>query len=149
RRSSGAGRPPAPGSLKRSKGRPPAMDEIALERAAIALFERMLALPEAARAGFIDAEAEDNPALRARLEALLAADRRASLRTGAALDTLGDEAAPERIGAYRIVGRIGRGGMGAVYRGERDAGDFAHVAAIKIIKPGLLSESLIERFRRE
>src|SRR3546814_5309821 len=39
--------------------------------------------------------------------------------------------------------------MGSVYRGERETGDFLHVTAIKIIKPGLLSESLVERFERE
>ena len=39
--------------------------------------------------------------------------------------------------------------MGSVYRGERMTGDFAHVVAIKIIKPGLLSEALVERFQRE
>lgn len=125
------------------------MDELALERAAIALFEEMLEAPEAERAAWIANRAADNPELRTRLEALRQADLRATLRTGAAVDVLDDEPAPERIGAYRIVERIGRGGMGAVYRGERDAGDFTHVTAIKVIKPGLLTPNLIERFRRE
>jgi serine/threonine-protein kinase len=65
------------------------------------------------------------------------------------MDELDEEAPPERIGAYRIVERIGRGGMGSVYRAERTTGDFQHIVAIKIIKPGLLSESLVERFQRE
>ncbi len=125
------------------------MDELALERAAISLFEKMLVQPEGKRAAWIAAQAGENEPLRRRLEALYEADRRATFRTGAAIETLDEEDPPERIGAYRVVSRIGRGGMGAVYRGERDTGDFAHVAAIKIIKPGLLSESLIERFRRE
>lgn len=125
------------------------MDELELEREAIALFESLLEQPEADRPAWIDGRTEGRPALRARLLSLLEADRRAALRTGAAAETLDDEAAPERIGAYRIVGRIGRGGMGAVYRGERDTGDFQHVAAIKVVKPGLLSESLVERFLRE
>ena len=56
---------------------------------------------------------------------------------------------PERIGAYRIVELLGRGGMGAVYRAERAAGDFDHVVAIKLIKPGALSSTLVERFARE
>ncbi len=71
------------------------------------------------------------------------------MRTGAAADEIDEEAMPERIGAYRITELIGRGGMGSVYRGERETGDFAHVVAIKVIKPGLLSESLVERFLRE
>ena len=125
------------------------MDELALERAAIALFEEMLDQPEAQREAWIAQRAGDNPELRTRLEALRQADLRATLRTGAAVDVLEDEPPPERIGAYRIVERIGRGGMGAVYRGERETGDFGHITAIKVIKPGLLTESLIERFRRE
>lgn len=125
------------------------MDEMALERAAIALFEEMLDQPEAAREAWITERAGENPELRTRLEALRQADLRATLRTGAAVDVLDEEPPPERIGAYRIVERIGRGGMGAVYRGERETGDFGHITAIKVIKPGLLTESLIERFRRE
>jgi serine/threonine-protein kinase len=125
------------------------MIDVALEREAIALFERLLALPENERDAWLDRETEDRAELRARVEAMRLADRRAQMRTGAAADTLDDEPPPERIGAYRIAERIGRGGMGSVYRGERAAGDFAHIAAIKIIKPGLLSERLIDRFRRE
>lgn len=82
--------------------------------------------------------------------ALLAAARPgAGLRTGgaAAEGRVGD--APERIGAYRLVQLLGEGGMGAVYRAERDAGDFKHTVAVKIIRPGALSEALIDRFNRE
>lgn len=125
------------------------MDELYVEREAIALFEAMLQVDPAARADWIDAHSEGNPALRARLTAMRAADMRAQLRTGAATETLDEEPPPERIGAYRITGLIGRGGMGSVYRGERMTGDFAHVAAIKVIKPGLLSEQLVARFRSE
>lgn len=125
------------------------MDELAIERAAIALFEQMLEQPEASRDAWIAECTSGQPQLRARLEALRQADMRATLRTGAAVEVLEEEPPPERIGAYRIIERIGRGGMGAVYRGERDTGDFQHVTAIKVIKPGLFSASLIERFRRE
>jgi eukaryotic-like serine/threonine-protein kinase len=127
----------------------PTMDDLALERAAIALFEALLDQPEETRSAWIAERTAGKPELRARLESLREADRHATLRTGAAVETLEEQPPPERIGIYRIVERIGRGGMGAVYRGERDAGDFRHVTAIKIIKPGLLSESLVERFRRE
>lgn len=81
--------------------------------------------------------------------AMLAGDRLANLRTGGAGDAINDERPPERIGAYRITGLIGQGGMGAVYRGERMTGDFDHVAAIKVIRPGALSDALVERFQRE
>jgi len=127
------------------------LDDLALERAAVALFEELYELPAGERAARIDAATADRPELRARVEALLAAHGGDSLRTGGAGALLEEEeeTPPERIGAYRIVSLIGRGGMGSVYRAERMTGDFAHVAAIKIIRPGPASDTLIERFRRE
>ncbi|HEY0116079.1 MAG TPA: serine/threonine-protein kinase [Allosphingosinicella sp.] len=125
------------------------MIDLALHRDAIALFERMLDVPESERDAWLAAETGDRADLLERVTAMREADRSAQLRTGSAADTLEEEVPPERIGAYRIAERIGRGGMGSVYRGERMTGDFAHAVAIKIIKPGLLSESLVERFQRE
>jgi serine/threonine-protein kinase len=125
------------------------MSEIALEREAIALFERMLDVPEPERDSWLAIETRGRPDLASRVSSMRAADRSAGMRTGAAADSLDNEVPPERIGAYRIVELIDRGGMGSVYRGERMTGDFAHVVAIKIIKPGLLSEALVERFVRE
>lgn len=93
----------------------------------------------------------DPEAVRARALALLggSAGAAAMLPTGGAPGQAGEAAAPERIGAYRVTGLVGQGGMGAVYRGERAAGDFEHTVAIKVIRPGALSGALIERFRRE
>src|SRR2546423_5708398 len=54
---------------------------------------------------------------------------------------------PTRLGAYRLTGRLGRGGMGTVYRGEDEAG---HPVAVKVINPELTSDPAFrERFRRE
>lgn len=125
------------------------MTDLALEREALSLFEALLDEAEEDRDAWLTARTAGRPELRARLDALREADRRATLRTGAAAQSLEEPPPPERIGAYRIVERIGRGGMGTVYRGARDVGDFEHMVAIKVIKPGPLSESLVARFRRE
>jgi serine/threonine-protein kinase len=123
------------------------MTEIDTERAALALFEELIDIRESERDSWIAARSAE-PAVKARLAAMIAADRISSLGTGAAaLAALGP--APERVGAYRITGLIGRGGMGAVYRATRDAGDFALDVAIKIIKPGLLSDQLAARLAAE
>ena len=125
------------------------MTDFALEREAIALFERLLDIPEDERDGWLAAQTGDRTDLAGRVAAMREADRTARLRTGGAAEELEEESPPDRIGAYLLTERIGRGGMGSVYRGERMTGDFAHVVAVKIIKPGLLSEALIERFQRE
>lgn len=125
------------------------MNDPATEREALLLFEALLDVPEDERDDWIADRTQGRPELLERVNAIRAANLDALVRTGAAADALYEEAAPERIGAYRIVARIGRGGMGSVYRGERETGDFAHIAAIKIIKPGLLSEALVARFERE
>jgi eukaryotic-like serine/threonine-protein kinase len=121
----------------------------ALERRVLDLFQVLLDLPEAERVEWIEAHSDLDSPLRARLLAMLAGDRLANMRTGGASGLLDDDRLPERIGAYRITGLIGQGGMGAVYRGERMTGDFDHVAAIKLIRPGALSDTLVARFMRE
>lgn len=53
----------------------------------------------------------------------------------------------ERVGAFRIVRRIGAGGMGIVYEAEQDQP--RRSVALKLIRPELLSEAALARFRRE
>jgi len=54
---------------------------------------------------------------------------------------------PSQLGAYRLLRRLGQGGMGAVYLGESQAGV---TVAIKVIHPHLASnEEFRERFRSE
>jgi eukaryotic-like serine/threonine-protein kinase len=119
------------------------------ERRVLDLFQQLLDVPETERVAWVDANSEIDSPLRTRLMALLAGDRLANLRTGGVSQLIDDERLPSRIGAYRITGLIGQGGMGAVYRGERMTGDFDQVAAIKLIRPGALSQVLVERFQRE
>ncbi|GLY79478.1 hypothetical protein Airi01_077450 [Actinoallomurus iriomotensis] len=54
---------------------------------------------------------------------------------------------PQQLGDYRIVGRLGRGGMGIVYLAESATGERA---AVKVISPELADdETFRDRFRRE
>ncbi|WP_308206968.1 hypothetical protein [Actinoallomurus rhizosphaericola] len=54
---------------------------------------------------------------------------------------------PPRLGDYRIVGRIGRGGMGIVHLGESARGERV---AVKVISPDLADDEMFrDRFRRE
>src|SRR5262249_50897215 len=61
----------------------------------------------------------------------------------------GDTLIGRRIGAYRITRLIGRGGMGVVYLAERDDSQFNQQVAVKIIKRGMDTDFIRDRFLRE
>ena len=69
--------------------------------------------------------------------------------TQSALEEPGDQLIGRRIGAYRVTSLIGRGGMGAVYLAERDDAQFNQQVAIKIIKRGMDTDFILDRFLRE
>lgn len=54
-----------------------------------------------------------------------------------------------RLGNYKIVKEIGRGGMGAVYLAQRADEQFEKRVAIKLIKRGMDTESVLRHFRME
>lgn len=53
------------------------------------------------------------------------------------------------IGSYLLEEEVGRGGMGSVYRARRIDGEFDQTVAIKLIKRGTDTDSVLKRFRRE
>jgi serine/threonine protein kinase/Tfp pilus assembly protein PilF len=64
-------------------------------------------------------------------------------------DSDGPSLIGRRIGVYRLEEEIGRGGMGAVYRASRVDGEFRQTVAIKLIKRGMDTDLILQRFRRE
>lgn len=127
------------------------MTSDAFEQEALAGLSDALDQSSDSRETWVRQQYDSRPDLRDRILQLLMADTDApqAIRTGGASAQLQGEARPERVGAYRIVDLIGQGGMGAVYKAERDQGDFDHLAAIKIVRPGVLSAELSARFERE
>ena len=53
------------------------------------------------------------------------------------------------VGPYQIIAEIGRGGMGTVYRAVRVDGEFEVAVAIKVVRHGMNSDLVLERFRTE
>ena len=56
---------------------------------------------------------------------------------------------PERVGAWRLVAEVGRGGMGTVWRAERADGAFEQTVAVKLVRPELATEILRRRLVAE
>jgi serine/threonine-protein kinase len=54
-----------------------------------------------------------------------------------------------QLGPFRVEERIGRGGMGVVYRGVRTGADFTQEVAIKLIRRGFDFDDVQARFLRE
>ena len=121
------------------------------DKALLELLDKAYGQPSGERQSFVAAQDGVDPAVRDRaLELLASRDKTgSSIRTGGASieSDVGD--LPDQIGAYKVLRRIGRGGMGDVFLAERASDDFDQIVAIKLIKSGIMSERLIERFRRE
>jgi TolB-like protein len=114
------------------------------------IFDRARAMPAQARAQFLDAECKDAPEARGEIEALLAAYEESSqFLEDSPLAPAGLEG--QTLGAYRIVRRIGAGGMGEVYEAERADGQFERRVAVKVIRTHFAAgrEALLDRFRSE
>ena len=54
-----------------------------------------------------------------------------------------------RVGPYRLVRELGRGGMGSVFLAERDDDQYQAKVAVKLVRPGMDTEFILARFRRE
>lgn len=62
---------------------------------------------------------------------------------------VGAEFPDGRIGPYRIVRELGRGGMGVVYLAERADGQYQGTVALKVVKRGLDTDEILRRFLQE
>ncbi|MFW6157600.1 MAG: protein kinase domain-containing protein, partial [Balneolaceae bacterium] len=55
----------------------------------------------------------------------------------------------QELGSYKIVELIGHGGMGSVYLAERSDDTFDQKVALKVIRRGMDTPSIVGRFKRE
>jgi non-specific serine/threonine protein kinase/serine/threonine-protein kinase len=116
-----------------------------------------LEMPAENQRAYIQECCPGDPELGREIEELLEASRSADgfTRPGAGVFSLPEGPADEdvligtQVGPYRLVERIGEGGMGAVYRGERSDGQFEQHVAVKLVEPGIKSHELMRRLRSE
>ncbi len=111
-----------------------------------------------ARMSFVAQASRDDLELRAELESLLRAHEEADdfierSAVEVAIDLEGEVSEPawvgRRLGPYRIVGEIGRGGMSEVYKAVRDDDEYHKEVAIKVLRRGFGTASLLRRFQVE
>jgi serine/threonine protein kinase/tetratricopeptide (TPR) repeat protein len=112
------------------------------------------------RAAWLDERCGDDAELRREVAALLAAHARAGGILDQQLPPLaralaGRVSGPmpvvedRRIGPYRVLRELGRGGMGVVYLAERSDGEFRRQVAIKLLRASPDAEELHRRFLAE
>jgi len=117
------------------------------------LLDELLDLPESARLAALRRRQLTEPAVLAEVESLLRAAQASVnfLRAPAAApsETLLEHDIPEgaRIGPWRIVRLIGRGGMGEVYEALRAHADFEQRVAIKLLREDATAQ--LGRFHAE
>ncbi len=133
------------------------------------LFDLVLNSTPSERAALLDRECAGNPALRARIEALLAADEHpgslldprptpsdnathsygdGKLPTTASLSSPQDGQGTVLAGKYKLIEPIGEGGMGTVWLAQQSE-PVKRKVAVKLIKRGMDSRQVIARFEAE
>jgi serine/threonine protein kinase len=124
------------------------------------LFHEALELPASERAAFVRTRAGNDTSLCRDLEALLDSEGRAETHIEdviggvaaslpPAAGSQGDADVGLRLGPYTLVREIGRGGMGVVYQAVRTDGEYIQSVAIKLVRPGLHTDAVLQRFRAE
>jgi len=123
------------------------------------LFDQVVSLQAAERQAHLERACASDPELRREVESLLQADDQAGSRflNDPAVQLTPEAATAEpvptrlgrKIGAYTILKEIGHGGMGEVYRAVRTDGEFKQEVAIKLVRGGYDSASILDRFRNE
>ena len=117
------------------------------------LYEQALEHDATKRAAFVAGACGDDDELRREVESLLNQDISSDgllesvARDAASIITPGAPNTPEAIGRYRILGRIGEGGMGIVFEAEQDHPH--RRVALKVVKASLADSELLRRFEQE
>jgi eukaryotic-like serine/threonine-protein kinase len=117
------------------------------------LFEAALDRPPAERPAWLAEASGGDAALAREVESLLQAheDQPGFLESAAEAARVNRPVSwvGRRVGAWELLRELGRGGMGSVYVARRADEAFHRRVAVKLIRPGMDTEAVLERFRAE
>jgi len=124
------------------------------------LFLQAIELPPQERKRFLSEVCNGDETLRQELNSLLACDipetplvNGSFLPPNGGLTEVASPALPDmagrRIGPYRLLRLLGHGGMGSVHLAVRDDDHYRKEVAIKLLKRGMDTDFMLNRFRQE
>ncbi len=121
------------------------------------LFNAALDLPAPKRRSFLENECGDDAELLKAVSEMVLADEDPDEAIDNALVhgaqawaiVTEEQVIGQRLGPYRLTGFLGRGGMGAVYRATRDDSAFQKEVAVKVLRGGVDTRSVLRRFEQE
>src|SRR5262245_17732424 len=124
------------------------------------LFLQAAEMPSQVRERFLNEVRQGDETLRQELNSLLACDvpesplvkgsfLRSPLGPTDSVSSTVIDMAGRRLGPYRLVRLLGRGGMGSVHLAVRDDDQYNKEVAIKVLKRGMDTDFMLHRFRQE
>ena len=122
------------------------------------LFHRALELPDGEWKAFVAEECRGDEDLQCAVQELLAASSMAEIEPLWRNPAIHNEALHSARAAakgdsalerYRLLERIGAGGMGVVYRAIRSDNAYSQEVAVKIVRAGAGDDGMVRRFRQE
>jgi serine/threonine protein kinase len=123
------------------------------------ILEKAVTLEASRRPSYLEEACAADTELRAEVESLLQSHDRAGagflqrpaieLLEPAIADLTRKSRVGRRVGVYEIIGEIAHGGMGEVYRARRVDGQYEKEVAVKLVRVGLDTSFVLERFRHE
>jgi serine/threonine protein kinase len=123
-----------------------------LWREARQIFEEAIDKEPGERDAFVRAACKGDEPLLAEVKALIASHEKADeIFLNPVIEGVSrtDRLEGRELGPYRILHRLGQGGMGAVYLAERSDDQFRRRVAVKLVRPGYDDGHLLRRFRNE
>ncbi len=117
------------------------------------VFNRALDVPRTERGRWLADACGTDAELLAEVSSLLdndsTLDRPLEKQVREAFVAFDGRAVARKAGPYELLEEIGQGGMGTVYKARRADEEYQAVVAVKLVRPGMDTDFILSRFRRE